>query len=430
MQTAMWNHLKKLMSSAVGQRPTRRRAEASRFRGHIEPLETRSMLSATIGVATFELETVRVTVVAVWESPAPKPPLMVSNSTNMLDQAPWEHLPDRSLLGGPGHGPGPALGISWKPPLGATNVPNNVVTGGNQAGFSEDLDAGNGGGHVIVGSQDPLKGTAPGGTGGGSQNVTNKALNSPNPWLPNRTFDFSFYSQSLGLASTFDSSSVGTSSSLKTYDAVFGDYSSDSLLLAANVDSKHASSMDDELDDAFDSQDKPLLVAPADESLADQTVAESLDALQRERAAIDEVLADLHDVKLRPTTARQDDATGDHENTSTVAGQSEQNQFNTAYQTQAPPRHESNGGMVLLQPNGDANSNAYDLATAYLAGVDNPVAAPLGVEATVGMYQAIDFGTGQSRPATSENVPLAQPNVARPSVSAENAPAKKSEQPS
>lgn len=426
----MWNHLKQLMSSAVGQRPTRRRAKASRFRGRFEPLETRSMLSATIGVATFELETVRVTVVAVWESPAPKPTLMVSNSMSMMDQAPWERLPERSILSGPGHGPGPALGISWKPPLGATNVLDNVVTGGDRGDLPIDPIAEGGGVQVVVGSQGPLKSTAPGGVGNGPQSATSEAANSTyqRPRIP--MFDFSAYSQSLGSASTFASSSVGTTSTLKPHDAIFGDYSSESLLLAANVDSNHASSLDDELENAFESDDKTSLDQPADESLADQTVAESLDALQRERAAIDEVLAGLHDVKLQPTTSHPEDVTGNHENFSTTSDQAEQNDFNTAYQTQAPPRVEANGGMVLLQPSGDANSNAYDLATAYLAGVDNPVAAPLGVEATVGMYQAIDFGTSPSRPTTSENVPLAQPNVARPSVSAENAPVKKSEQPS
>jgi hypothetical protein len=56
---------------------------------------------------------------------------------------------------------------------------------------------------------------------------------------------------------------------------------------------------------------------------------------------------------------------------------------------------------------------------------------PLRVEASVGIYQAFDVGGGELLPTANGATPTTQgAATSRPSVSAANAPAKNSEQPS
>jgi hypothetical protein len=236
-------------------------------------------------------------------------------------------------------------------------------------------------------------------------------------------------------SSTLDAPTTASSStriSRTTYDAVFGEYSPDSLLLAADLDSKQDSDSNSDLDDKLESDDEKLAdVGVSDESFVDQDVAASLDALQRERAAIDAVLAQLHDLKLHAkTNANQQTETTDGQN-SDIARESGENYLPADHQLSAQTASDqAEGGMVLLEPSGDANSSAYDLTAVYFSGLDGSDDVPLGVEASVGTYQAIDIGTRELQPASRENLPIAQPaKTIRPSVSAENAPAKKSEQP-
>jgi hypothetical protein len=53
------------------------------------------------------------------------------------------------------------------------------------------------------------------------------------------------------------------------------------------------------------------------------------------------------------------------------------------------------GGMVLLQSTGDANASSFDLTPLYAAQVDSFV-APTSMEASVGVYQAIDVAADES----------------------------------
>jgi len=53
------------------------------------------------------------------------------------------------------------------------------------------------------------------------------------------------------------------------------------------------------------------------------------------------------------------------------------------------------GGMVLLQSTGDANASSFDLAPLYAAQMDLFV-APISMEASVGVYQAIDVAADES----------------------------------
>ncbi len=213
---------------------------------------------------------------------------------------------------------------------------------------------------------------------------------------------------------------------------MFGDYSSGSLLLAADVDGRRVSTLDDELDDDLTADDANSIDKHPGKTLLDESVATSLDALQRERAAIDEVLAELHEVKLSPQKQTQDSTTTDSGRNRDSGRNSDQTFFSADAQRQMQGANsQADGGMVMLAASGDPNSGAYDLTAVLLSELQVADAQTFVVEASVGLYQAVDVGTRESRPAQGDTLPIAQPTSAsQPSVSAENAPAKKGEQPS
>ncbi len=102
----MLSHLKKWILDGVGKRPTRRRSELPHFRGQIEQLESRTVLSATIGmvavdVVAVDFEANTVTVVAVWESRPPAPEWLALGAPNQAGDAPWETLPSHRYINDP-----------------------------------------------------------------------------------------------------------------------------------------------------------------------------------------------------------------------------------------------------------------------------------------------------------------------------------------
>ena len=134
-------------------------------------------------------------------------------------------------------------------------------------------------------------------------------------------------------------------------------------------------------------------------------VAASLDGLAREREAIDRVLAGLHDPG-RFVEERGSDATQARQSTGTeslIAANEHRASSDSAYNL--PPV--SDGGMVLLQSTGDANSSAYDLAAVILNGasVESSAAIAAGPEAAIGVYQAFDVSGAESRPAETVETP-------------------------
>lgn len=432
----MFSHLKKLIFDNVGKRRSRRPDRLPRFRGQLEQLESRTVLSATMGPTAVEFVAIdfdanSITVIAVWESrPAPTQQFAIK-SFNEFGDAPWENLTWHGRFDGPGVGP---TGQSYfRPPLAISGGSNQSSTGTNTiiGDFTEDQKAGSNS------KEEPLRIQA--GNQQGTNNFGNPPLNSRGPNGPtflelnNATGAESYFSSLANSPSTSVLSTSVPRSSLKTQDTVFDAYSADSLLMASNVDSKHDLHLDGEHDDKFDSHDEKFGVGDdSNDSLVERDVTASLDALQRERAAIDAVLAELHEIKLNRESHRSESASTDQTRNRTTAEASDRETFNDTDRMAAQPANQAaDGGMVLLQPSGDANSSAYDLTALYLSGLGNNAAVPLGVEASVGMYQAIDVGTSELRHASRETLPLAQPTgTTRPSVSAENAPAKKSEQPS
>ncbi len=444
----MLNHLKEWILEGIGKRTTRRRVCVPRFRGQIEQLESRTVLSATIGVVAVnvvavDFEANTITVVAVWESRPPGPERLATDAFNQFSDAPWETLPpfgSHGYFGEPGHFNGFGGRPDHQFPLGLSN--GGYTNGG---GAIVDIETGHAGpnnstdyGQPQFAHADPS--ADPGAAKGGTSNFAPPSgdMRGPVAFMDHSLRDAtgsvaSYFSSLSTFTSASETASSATRISLKTYDAVFGDYSPDSLLLAADLDSKQDSDSNGDLDDKLESDDEKLAdVGGSEELLVDQDAAASLDALQRERTAIDAVLAQLHDLKLHAENhANQQTETTEGQNSDT-ARESGENYLPADHHLSAQPaREHAEGGMVLLEPSGDANSSAYDLTAVYLRGLDGSDGLPLvGVEASVGMYQAIDIGANDLRPMSNENAPIAQPAATiRPSVSAENAPAKKSEQP-
>jgi hypothetical protein len=119
-------------------------------------------------------------------------------------------------------------------------------------------------------------------------------------------------------------------------------------------------------------------IQTADELAADVS-ASSSDAVDRERAAVDEVLKKTHDVDgLLPATAFKDiDA---------------QNDLQTETALNDLPAGEVDGGMVLLQATGDANTSGFDLTPVYAEHVGR-FNIPAKMETSVGMFQAMDVAS-------------------------------------
>ena len=69
---------------------------------------------------------------------------------------------------------------------------------------------------------------------------------------------------------------------------------------------------------------------------------------------------------------------------------------------------DADGGMVLLKAAGDANESPISLASVAEAHPDL-FSGHIGVEPSIGVYQAIDMGFEEL--STTENVPVAKPSV-------------------
>ena len=84
----------------------------------------------------------------------------------------------------------------------------------------------------------------------------------------------------------------------------------------------------------------------------------------------------------------------------------------------------------MLAATGDANASAFELAAPTTTGIADHGLISLAVEAPIGLYQAVDVGVRPEPAITAQNTSTAEPAAkVQTNVSAENAPAKKSEQP-
>jgi hypothetical protein len=412
----MWSNLRKMLAERLGRRPQRRAAQPH-FRGQFEPLEQRTVLSATIGVMAFDAEANTVTI-AVFQSYRPAP---IWPAPVFFGNAPWEKL-----------GSGGGVGNT-----------------GSLAYFAKDQDQHSTEVTISQDFESRLSGRRQGVDAAGKINATAESNTASTPVNSNAatgTFNYNFaptfrpprYVRAISgevadfvpvLPGSVSSASTNLSnkSNVRASEVAFDAYSTDKLLLAT------ADLRDDDVDRKLSDETNPSdeteeTERGANDSFAAEQTAASLDALQRERTAIDAVLGELRDVKLKERD-ESSSTTADHEDqfrdTRTAAKEFLSAEEPTAHLRDGIP---ADGGMVLLQPTGDPNSSAYDLTDAFFSRLGGDDHAPLAVEASLGMYQAIDIG--EQPAANRAQLPIAQPaQTVRPSVSAENAPAKKSEQP-
>jgi hypothetical protein len=189
-------------------------------------------------------------------------------------------------------------------------------------------------------------------------------------------------------------------------DSAFNAYNPQLLLAAASVaeldrDELHAAA---EANKAMDTELSGFLSEP--NVLSGDAIKASADAVERERQAVDAALSDLHDYD--PLTV--DSAMIGEEN---GEGQKEFDRATADADAADELLFDQDGGMVMLEATGDANTNAV-LPGSHEAAESLAVPVPIGVEAAVGIYQAMDIATEESvaaplpvtepvRPVTLEN---------------------------
>jgi hypothetical protein len=195
---------------------------------------------------------------------------------------------------------------------------------------------------------------------------------------------------------------------------VFQEYSSQQLLLVAHTNGSNEVDADSDADDAWKITDnEENEVAAFDDSILREDVASALHTLQRERNAIDQVLAELHD--LEPSVDEHGkDAEYAHQPTEPEpVFTADDQRFPADQPSNQPPAYRNDaGGMVLLQPSGDANSSAYDLTAVILNGADKSTEMSSEMEAAVGVYQAFDVSTAEPRTTDASETPVVKSTVA------------------
>ena len=307
------------------------RAEApprcARFRGQLESLESRNVLSATIGVVSFDVVAVRfeptsVTVVAVAEFQPLTNEGAYDRPSGRFVEGPrdaYGSLPSHAMFFGP---PMPYRADHWSLHLPQNKAIAGIAGNGEPADVTDFMsETGNIGKGATGEFKPPVMARADDATGtnnNASGGHLPLALNGPSPnGITNRTFRFhvNFAAGDVAFAVPDDSSDSSTSPSplsAKNYDTAFEELASDSLLLASDADWDNESMLfgdDDELDKLGDKDGEHD--ESADHVLSDG-LAESLDALQRERAAVDAVLAELHEIELTDRKTATDDARRSH----------------------------------------------------------------------------------------------------------------------
>jgi hypothetical protein len=239
-----------------------------------------------------------------------------------------------------------------------------------------------------------------------SQPVVQRLTSSPPPYYSNYS-NISAALPSLYAAGEDTITTKPTSTvSLSAHDAVFQDFSSRQLLLTAGA----SDSSDDDAEADVDGDPRQR----SDDASTDamETVVhfrlrddfgDSLDTLQRERAAIDQVLAALHQPEQLAEAHVADGAHGRSSAEAEPVFIAEDHQATGNQLSELPAVNDS--GMVLLQAGGDANSSAYDLTAAIASGVDHSIAIPGRAEAAIGIYQAFDVSGVESRSAETKEAP-------------------------
>jgi hypothetical protein len=146
------------------------------------------------------------------------------------------------------------------------------------------------------------------------------------------------------------------------------------------------------------------LLSPTDTANSEDSI-NATDALAQERSAVDAILHELRDVDA--TFPAQANAAADSQN----GKQAEAIDLVMEASSDEASFGVVDGGMVALQATGDANSSGFDLTPVYAATVA-PIKAQLGMETSVGVYQAMDVAIDDAPIADTAQPmqPLSAPN--------------------
>jgi hypothetical protein len=404
---------------ARDQRPAGRAAGWQQFRGGFEPLEARTVLSAVVG-APIQVETGPD---VSWETVYFEPghlleyaPIGTSGSHIETSNRPLamrgprnepsaaEHL-DRgpeALALNAGLNQGQlvlVLQITLVPSSAAKPPMANLGGAAPNSNLANDIYSGRGSANAPLqppklpsasDNSQPLRATSP---------YTIPPNDAPSP--PHQVNQSTPRPTTLNIGvlsspySTTNASSTISATATTARDEAFGEFSDPSLLLAVR--------QDEWIGSEFDRFEQSSISAVIDETeptkLADsglqEDVATSLDALQWEQDAIDAVLSELHEIDVHP------DKPDSNAQGSKVKSSAEAQPDSTSAAThrgvasdEAASNACTDGGMVMLVPTGDPNVSAYDLTSLIITDGTIVPAVPLGIEPSVGIYQAFDVGGG------------------------------------
>ncbi len=217
-----------------------------------------------------------------------------------------------------------------------------------------------------------------------------------------------------------DSTSL-TALSATARDLVFQAYAPQLLLAAATNSNERATLAPVATAETAPSEALDGFTQPYDEAIAND-YANSTDAIARERDAVNAVLHELNDVESAlPTTETNDEGSLA---TQTPAGQPLDIQIDLQFETFADeaPAGEVDGGMIMLQPTGDANDSGFDLTPVYANHFEQIVEQP-AVETSVGMYQAVDVAIDETAAAEIGGDPAGSSVVPHFDIQKETLPA-------
>jgi hypothetical protein len=188
-------------------------------------------------------------------------------------------------------------------------------------------------------------------------------------------------------------------------DIVFQDYSP-RLPVLSNSTNNDRPTVISLGNDSATPQELEGFIQPADESAADFSVEPSA-SLTSETDVVNQILHELHNVEAPPTVSTDNGSA-----VAELAGGKIGNftiDLQTDFAADDIASVQFDGGMVLLQSTGDANASSFDLTPMYAMQVDSFV-APVPMEASVGVYQALDVASDdppmtESQPAGTNNNP-------------------------
>ncbi len=191
-------------------------------------------------------------------------------------------------------------------------------------------------------------------------------------------------------------------------DAALQSYTSQLLLATSAASGQMATSIKSS-DQSLSNSDPADDFIRLGESASQDLFAASTDAIVQERAEVEAVLKNLKDADDLPSKLDGSDLAN-----AIGAPQDQEGQIADLVFGSTFDLADADGGMILLKATGDANESPISLASVAEAHPDL-FSGHVGVEPSIGLYQAIDMGVEEL--SATENAPVAKPS-AQPSQQA------------